>query len=228
MAAPEALRHEIRRRITPHLVICYATNETGYETSADATAQVAFPETVGYAVDDVEIQIVDDCGGPLPPGQAGLVRLRGSALPTAYIDDPVATAAAFRDGWYYPGDLGILSPAGALFLAGRADDMINYDGTKIYPAEIELALLQHRGVAEAAAFPIVVGGYRQVPVAAVVLREPATADALVAFCRERLGDRAPRIVYLFSSLPKTATGKVLKRELAQRLSQLLSPSGQTP
>ena len=226
MGAPEALRREIRRRITPHLVICYATNESGYVTSADAAAQIAAPETVGRPVDDVEVEIVDDRGGPLPSGQVGLVRLRGPALPTGYIDDPAATAAAFRDGWYYPGDLGFLSAEGALFLASRADDVINYDGTKIYPAEIEAALLEHSAVAEAAAFPLAAEGYRQIPAAVVILREPVAAAALLAFCREKLGPRAPRIIHPFARLPKTATGKVLKRELAQRLAELLAAAGQ--
>jgi len=167
---------------------------------------------VGRAVDDVEVEIVDDRGGPLPPGHVGLVRVRGHALPAGYIDDPAATAAAFRDGWYHPGDLGVLSADGALLLVGRADDVINCDGTKIYPAEIEAALLEHGAVAEAAAFPLAVGGYRQIPAAAVILREPATAAALLAFCGERLGPRAPRIIHTVRGLPKTATGKVLKRE----------------
>ena len=227
MAAPEALRREIRRRITPHLVICYATNESGYVTSADAATQIAFPETVGRPVDDVEVEIVDERGRPLPPGHVGLVRLRGPALPAGYIDDPAATAAAFRDGWYHPGDLGFMSAEGAVFLASRADDVINYDGTKIYPAEIEAALLAHGAVAEAAAFPLAVDGYRQIPAAAVILRAPATAAALLAFCRERLGPHAPLIVHPFPHLPKTATGKVLKRELAHRLAELLATSGRT-
>jgi long-chain acyl-CoA synthetase len=227
MAAPEALRREIRRRITPNLVICYATNESGYVTSADAATQIAFPETVGRPVDDVEVAIVNEHGRPLPPGQVGLVRVRGPALPAGYIDDPAATAAAFRDGWYHPGDLGFLSADGALFLASRADDVINYDGTKIYPAEIEAALLAHGAVAEAAAFPLAVDGYRQLPAAAVILRAPATAAALLAFCRETLGPHAPRIIHAFPDLPRTATGKVLKRELAQRLAELLAASGRT-
>jgi len=81
-------------------------------------------------------------------------------------------------------------------------------------------------VAEAVAFSLAVDGYRQIPAAAVILRAPATAAALLAFCRERLGPHAPRIIHPFPHLPKTATGKVLKRELAQRLAQLLAASGQ--
>ena len=222
MAAPETLRREIRRRLTPNLVIYYGTNEAWYLTSADAATQVALPETVGLPHDGVEIQIVDDCDRTLPAGEVGLIRLHAPGLPAGYIDNPEATAKAFRDGWYYPGDLGVLAPEGALFLKGRADDMINYDGVKIYPADIEAALLRHPAVIEAAAFAVTVDGYRQTPVAAVVLRAATPSEDLVAFCQQQLGARAPRGVYAFRALPRTAIGKVLKRELARQLTQSLS------
>jgi len=222
MFTPEPLRRELRRRVTANLVICYGTNELWYIASADVATQLSFPEAAGYPVDDVEVEIVDDRDRPLPRGEVGLVRLRGSTLPAGYLDDPEATAKAFRSGWYYPGDLGVLAPEGVLFLKGRADDMINYDGIKIYPAEIEVALQRHPGVAEAAAFPVTIDGYRQLPVAAVVPRGGASAEALVAFCREQIGERAPVKIWLFDTLPKTATGKVLKRELATRLSRAVA------
>jgi acyl-CoA synthetase (AMP-forming)/AMP-acid ligase II len=218
-AAPEALRREVRHRMTPNVVIAYGSNEAWYVTRADAAAQIRFPDTVGLPYEGVDIEIVDDGGQALPAGEIGLVRMRGGGFARGYIDDPEATAKAFRDGWYYPGDLGVLAPEGALFLKGRADDLINFDGTKIYPADIEMTLLQHPAVAEAAAFPIVVEGYRQIPVAAVILREPATTQELLAFCRDRLGPRASRAVHILDGFPRNAIGKVLKRELAQRFSR---------
>jgi long-chain acyl-CoA synthetase len=216
---PEALRAEIRRRITPNLAIVYGSNEAWGGTWATPEDQVRFPETVGLPYDGVDIEIVDERGQKLPAGEVGLVRMRGAGFTKGYIDDPEATARAFRDGWYYPGDLGALSAEGALFLKGRADDLINFDGMKIFPADIEAALLQHPAVAEAVAFPIARDGYRQVPAAAVIIRQPATADALLAFCREKIGPRAPRIVHILPELPRNAIGKVLKRELAERFSQ---------
>ena len=100
-----------------------------------------------------------------------------------------------------------------------ADDLINYDGTKVYPTDIEATLQQHPAVAEAAAFPVVVDGYRQRPVAAVILEAPATSQELLAFCREKLGPRSPRDVHILDALPRNAIGKVLKRELAARFSR---------
>ena len=221
--APETLRAEVRRRITPNVVIAYGSNEAWYVTRADPADQIRFPDTVGLPFEGVEIQIVDDRDRPLPPNEVGLVRVRGSGFARAYIDDPEATAKAFRDGWYYPGDLGVLAPEGALFLKGRADDLINFDGVKIYPADIEATLLQHAAVAEAAAFPVVVEGYRQIPVATVILRGTATSAELLAFCQERIGPRAPRSVHVLDGFPRNAIGKVLKRELARRFSRRSGP-----
>jgi long-chain acyl-CoA synthetase len=217
--APETLRSEVRQRITPNLVIVYGSNEAWCATWADAATQLRFPDTVGIPYQGVDIEIVDDLDAVLPHGEVGLIRMRGPGFARGYLDDPAATAKAFRDGWYYPGDLGFLAPEGALFLKGRADDLINYDGTKIYPIDIELALQQHPAVAEAAAFPVVVDGYRQRPVAAVILEAPATPEQLLAFCRERLGPRSPRDIHILDAFPRNAIGKVLKRELAERFSR---------
>jgi acyl-CoA synthetase (AMP-forming)/AMP-acid ligase II len=217
-SAPETLRREVRRRVTPNVVVNYGSNEAWFVTRAGPVEQIRFPDTVGLPYDGVEVEVVDDQGARLPAGETGLVRVRGSGFVRGYIDDPDATARAFRDGWYYPGDLGVLGPEGALFLKGRADDMINFDGVKIAPSDIESVLLQHPAVAEAAAFPVVVEGYRQIPVAAVNLRAPATAGELLAFCRDRLGPRAPRAIHLLDEFPRNAIGKVLKRELARRFS----------
>ncbi len=214
---PEGLRREIRQRLTPNLTISYGANESSYITSADVVIQARFPETVGFPVAGAAIQIVDERGSLLPSGEVGLVRLRSTTLVAGYIDDPQATAQAFRDGWYYPGDLGTLSPEGALFLKGRVDDMINHDGLKLYPADIEQTLLDHAAVVEAAAFALIADGFREIPAAAVVLRGPVSPDALIEYCHERLGPRAPRRLFVLAELPKSLAGKVLKRYLSEYL-----------
>jgi acyl-CoA synthetase (AMP-forming)/AMP-acid ligase II len=210
---PEAMRAAVRRRIAPTLSITYGSNECWYMTRADAAAQRAFPETVGFAYDDVMLEIVDEDGRVLPAGAVGLVRARCPSLPNGYLDDPEATSRSFRDGWYYPGDLGLQSPEGALFLRGRADDAMVVNGVKAYPADLEAVLLDHPAVAEAAAFAVR-GAWGDVAAAAVVLREAADPAALIAFCRERLGPRAPARIILRDSLPRSAIGKVLRRALA--------------
>jgi acyl-coenzyme A synthetase/AMP-(fatty) acid ligase len=208
-----AMRQEVMRRIAPALSVTYGANECWMVCRADAAALAALPGTVGFAYEGVEIEIVDEAGRNLPVGTAGQVRVRGPTLVAGYLDDPAATARAFRDGWYYTGDYGRLSPEGALFLHGRVDDAINFDGIKVLPEEIEAVLLEHPAVAEAAAFPRRALA-SEVPAAAVVLCRPAEPAELIAFCRERLGMRAPRSLRVLERLPRNAIGKVLRRELA--------------
>jgi acyl-coenzyme A synthetase/AMP-(fatty) acid ligase len=136
-------------------------------------------------------------------------------MPGGYIGDEAASARAFRGGWYYPGDLGYLDEGGALYFRGRADDLMNYDGMKIYPADIEEVLLAHPAVAEAAAFPLPSDRHQDVPFAAVVLRSPVAAATLLDWCRERLGARAPIKLAQLASLPRTERGKVNKQALVQ-------------
>ena len=104
--------------------------------------------------------------------------------------------------------------AGGLFaFRGRNDDQMNFDGVKIYPLEIEGALLEHPEVVEAAAFAVPWKARPEVPVAVVVRRGAVSEAALQRWCVERLGRRAPRQIWLARSLPRSAMGKVLKREL---------------
>jgi acyl-coenzyme A synthetase/AMP-(fatty) acid ligase len=223
---PETLRSEVRKRLSPNLVVRYSTNEFGTLTYADAETQAGHPETVGRPIRGLDVEVVDAAGTPLPAGETGLIRARGRPFPHRYFRNPEATGKVFRDGWYYPGDLGCFHPDGALFLKGRADDLMNFQGLKIFPADIENILLQHPGVAEAAAFPLESAQRQDLPAAVVVLRDPAvTPGQLIAFCRERLGARAPAYVATAAGMPRNSSGKVLKRELAKIVEARLQQRG---
>ncbi|MGE0660067.1 MAG: class I adenylate-forming enzyme family protein [Reyranellaceae bacterium] len=224
MAMPEQLRAEIRRRFSPHLVIWYGANEAQTLTAADAAMQREFPETVGRALPEVEIQIVDDDDRPVEPGEPGLVRARTPWMPKGYFNAPDSRGRTFRNGWMYPGDIGVLSPEGMLFLRGRADDMMNYDGIKIMPADIEEVLLAHPAVAEAVAFPVASSLHQHLPAAAVVLRHPVASDELLAYCRQRLGVRTPLAIGVEADFPRNAAGKVMRQELAAKLAAVMPPS----
>jgi len=217
MAVPEQLRAEIRRRFSPNLVIWYGTNETQMLTAADAAMQKRFPETVGRALPGVELEVVDDDDRPMRPGEAGHIRVRAPGMPTGYVNASESGNRTFRDGWIYPGDVGVLSPEGMLFLRGRSDDMMNYDGIKIMPADIEEALLAHPAVTDAVAFPVASRLHQQLPVAAVVVRHPIRSDELLAYCRQLLGIRSPVLISIETSFPRNATGKVLRQQLAGKL-----------
>jgi len=210
-----AQRQAARERISPNFIEQYASNETGVLAYADAAGQKAHPDGVGWLVDGVELQIVDDAGVEVPTGEFGLARFKGHDFPTSYLNDNEATAKAFRDGWYYTGDVARVSKDNYLFLQGRADDVINNASIKYYPIEIENVLLRHPAVAEAAVFPWPHKIAGQVTGAAVVVKADTNFKELRAYCVANLPDyMVPHVIHFMDALPKNSMGKVLKRELA--------------
>jgi acyl-CoA synthetase (AMP-forming)/AMP-acid ligase II len=213
----EKLQSAVRRRLSPNFFVLYGTKDGGSPlTCATGDTFDRHPGSVGFPCPGVEIGIADESGRALPAGEQGLVRMKAPGMTRGYIDDPEASARSFRDGWYYTGDRGTLSSDGALYFGGRADDLINYDGIKLYPAEIENVLQTHPAVVEVAAFALPDPQHQDLPVAAVVLRAMVSEKALRDFCRARIGARTPRRVVFVDALPRTRAGKVDKAELARR------------
>jgi len=184
-------------------------------TSADPDLVAQSPGTVGRPLPGVSLEVVDASDTPAPVGTIGVVRARAEGMPSAYFDDAGSTARHFRDGWFYPGDLGVLSPGGELKLLGRVDDVMISDGLKIAPMEIESVLMQHPAVREAAAFPLRSERSFQLPAAAVVLASNVRLVEVREFARARIGNRCPRIILAVSKMPRNPAGKILKRELAK-------------
>jgi acyl-CoA synthetase (AMP-forming)/AMP-acid ligase II len=219
-------RLEVRRRLTPNFYEQLGTNEAGLLVLGTPANQDARPEAIGRVVAGVEAQVVDAEGRPLPPGAVGLVGFRGAGFPTGYVDDPAATAGAFRDGWFYPGDLAAIDAAGFFHFRGRADDIINNDGVKFYPIEVETALLAHPAVIEAAVVGWPHDRLGQVAVAFLVTRQPLAAAALDRHCRRHVaGFKVPHWFVTVDRLPRTASGKVLKRDLRPMFRAMLDGSG---
>ncbi|MCZ6846295.1 MAG: class I adenylate-forming enzyme family protein [Alphaproteobacteria bacterium] len=203
-----------RERLTANCYEQLGSNEAGLMALALPEDQDAYPDAVGRIVEGVEAQIVDDEDRPLPAGEVGQVRFRGAGYPTRYLDDAQATARAFRGGWFYPGDLAALNEEGYLFFKGRADDVINNGGAKFYPIEVEIALLAHPDVREAAVFGWPHTRFGEVAVACVVTNSRISIQDLQTFCKQRLaGYKVPEIIEVKGELPRNAMGKILKREL---------------
>lgn len=217
----EALRQSVRRSVSPNLMVAYGSSEVGYVAAGGGMAQAAVPGSVGFPLPGPTVQLVDDDGVIRQPGVTGRLRIQAPFLIDGYLDDPEMTAEYFRDGWFYPGDLGAWSPDGQLVFKGRADDMMLLDGINIYPAEIEQTLIQHPAVAESAAFAIKSAIHQDVPAAAVVLNTAVTPQALLDFSKEQLGIRAPRIIMLVNALPRSPAGKVLRTALLEQYERAL-------
>ena len=150
----------------------------------------------------------------------GEVWLRGPNVTPGYFNRPADTAAALtRDGWLRTGDGGYVDEDGYLFLTDRIKDMIVTGGENVYPVEVEEALAQHADVAEVAVIGVPHPHWGEAVKALIVPRPGARTepDDLIAFARERLaGYKLPRSVDFVTELPRTASGKVLKRELRDR------------
>ncbi|WP_217550223.1 class I adenylate-forming enzyme family protein [Streptomyces sp. GbtcB6] len=177
---------------------------------------------VGVSGPDTVVRIIDDQGQEVPFGEQGEIAVRGPQVVPGYWRRPEATAETFPDGELRTGDIGFMDPQGWLYVVDRKKDMINASGFKVWPREVEDVLYTHPAVREAA----VVGvpdGYRGETVKAYISLRPGAAtdpDDLALYCKERLAAyKYPRQVEILPDLPKTASGKILRRELRSRPQQ---------
>jgi long-chain acyl-CoA synthetase len=209
-------RSELLTRLCDTVQIIYAAQECGHIARMVERDPRGVRESVGPLVEGAEVQIVDEKGAPLPPGEIGEIRMRAPGMSTGYHGDAAATACHFRDGWFQPGDAASIAPDGDLHVYGRADDVMNMNGIKIAPLEIERALERHPAVKAVVAFPLRSPAHGEIPVAAVELVDGARADEgeLQAFARRALGLRAPRRVKIVPALPMTPFGKFDLQRLA--------------
>jgi acyl-CoA synthetase (AMP-forming)/AMP-acid ligase II/acyl carrier protein len=191
----------------------------------------ARPGAVGRPVGETELRVVDEAGGDLPPGATGEVWLRRPGAPRReYYRDPSATAAAYAGDWLRTGDLGFLDPDGYLHLVDRSKDVIIAGGLNVSSIEVEDALYEHPAVVEAAVFGVPHDVLGQDVAAAVVAGAALAGDPtgaareLQAFVRARFGEhKVPHRVFFLDSLPRNASGKVVKRELRERFAA--APAG---
>ncbi|MDB1090122.1 acyl-CoA synthetase [Streptomyces sp. ACA25] len=198
----------------------YGMSETLMNTSVRPDGPPA-PGTVGVPLPGVQVRLVDDAGTPLPPGEAaspGEIQVRGPNLFTEYLNQPEATEAAFTEGWFRTGDLATRDATGNYRIIGRrSTDLIKSGGHRIGAGEIENALLDHPGVAEAAVTGEPDPDLGERIVAWVVLRAsagPVTEQELTAHIAGQLAPhKRPRTVRFRDSLPRNDLGKLLKREL---------------
>jgi len=199
----------------PILYEYYAGSETVGCTGIESADWLLHPGSVGRA-DFGTIHVTGEDGGELPPGTVGLVRFSGTPR-FEYLNAPDKTDAAYdRNGWATYGDLGWVDADGYLYLSDRRVDLIISGGVNIYPQEVENTLGEHPDIAEAAVIGIPDPEFGEQVKAVVQLREGAAATPaeLIAFCRTRLAHlKCPRSVDIVDALPRSETGKLLRRVL---------------
>jgi len=175
----------------------------------------------GYAMPGVEIRVVDSNDQDVPKDgkSIGEIVARSDGVMAGYWQQPEATAQAMRGGWLHTGDMATWGEDGYLLIVDRKKDIIISGGENISSLEVEKAILSHAAVMEAAVIPVPDKMWGEVPKALVVLRpEQSTGETeLIQHCRQRLAHyKCPRSVEFFESLPKTSTGKILKRDLRKK------------
>jgi acyl-CoA synthetase (AMP-forming)/AMP-acid ligase II len=176
--------------------------------------------SVGRQMPLARVRVVDDDGRDVPAGTPGEIVVKGDQVLSGYWRNPEATRASFIDGWFRSGDVGLWDEDGYLYIVDRKKDMILTGGENVYPREVEEILYEHPAVVEAAVIgaPDPTWGEKVVAVICARSGVDVTGADLVAFCRERIASyKKPRHVVFIDVLPKNASGKVLKRELRDRV-----------
>jgi acyl-coenzyme A synthetase/AMP-(fatty) acid ligase len=143
-AVPEALRSRALTLLATDLIDMYGSNEAGFISSMRSSRE----NGIGAVRPGVSVQIVDEQDSPLSWGQLGRIRVKTAGMAQAYVNDPEATRRMFKDGWFYPGDLGVLHGPHQLQVVGRGDDLLNFGGNKFWPEVLEQVILKHAAAGE--------------------------------------------------------------------------------
>lgn len=199
----------------------YGSTEGGIVTNLRPSDQLRKVTCVGQPFLFTDVKLLSEDGQEVPVGTVGELFSRSPFLFSGYLGRPEETAAAICDGYFSAGDLARMDEEGHFFIVDRKKDMVISGGVNIYPREIEEVLHTHPAVREAAVIGVPDDYWGEALKAVVALRPdaPATADQLMAFCRERLaGYKVPRSFEFVPDLPRSAAGKILKRDLRELFS----------
>jgi long-chain acyl-CoA synthetase len=227
-AAP--LAPELARRLTDLTGII--VNQGYGMTEASPVTHVGFcsppqmnrPASIGQPLALTECRILDANDDEVPQGEPGELVMRGPQFMLGYWKEPQATAAALRDGWYYSGDIVRTDSEGFYYVLDRRKEMIKYKGFAVAPAEVESVLLEHPAVRDCGVVAKPNAEAGEIPCAFVVLRDTFSASTaldseLRTFVADRLAHhKQPREVHFVEAVPRTPSGKVLRRELRKNLS----------
>lgn len=213
----------LRRHCTPNVCVPYGLTELGPISMANSATLEQFPDSVGPVYPWARVEILDTMGRPVPAGVSGEIRVAVDPMPAGYFCDDNADGK-FRDGWFYPGDSGRLAADNRLFVEGRIDEILNIGGHKTHPENLEAALCEHPGVADAAVHLQASASGEARLIALIVQRPGAGVDDLPAFAKQRLDVLAPQQYCLVGSLSRNAMGK-LQRDRLPELSAALAGAG---
>ena len=194
----------------------YGLSETSPVATFNRLDHTPKPGSVGLPVWGVQVRLVDPLDHDVPQGEMGEIVMKGHNIMKGYYKKPEATAEAMRGGWFHSGDLGHVDEDGYIYITDRVKDMIIRGGFNVYPREIEEVMITHPAVSLAAVVGVADEGHGEEIKAYVILKQGqyVSEDELIVWCRDCMAAyKYPRIIEIRETLPMTATGKILKREL---------------
>lgn len=206
------LAAETRRRLTANIVVNYGSAEAGTVAIGRLNELGGADDAAGFLCPWAEIEVLGPDGARLPPGQVGELRLRAGDLAGGYLDDPAATAEMFRDGWFWPGDLGVLSPDGLLKVVGRTNELLNIGGAKFLASRLEALVLQVEGVSDAGVFLAPDADGLDIPHIAYVAAGDLDLTPLKMLVARALGSRDPQLMRV-TEIPRNAMAKIQRDAL---------------
>ena len=198
------------------MIPVWGSTETTGIAIANRPGEDLIPGSIGRPCDFYEINIVDECGEELEPGEIGEMVFKGPAVIQGYYMDEANSKKCLRDGWYYSGDLGRKDESGHFYFVERKAGLMKVAGLKVYPLEIELVLMDHPDIKEAAVISAKDRLRGEVPKALIVTKDgrELTEKEILGFCKGRLAHyKIPRIIEIRESLPKIGSGKINKMAL---------------
>jgi len=227
--APDKIVEAVQR-LGPVVCQAFGQTESGFPTTFMSPAEMASAArdparshlllSCGRPTVIVEaMEIMDEEGRILGPGETGEVVLRGPTMMDRYLDDEAATAEIQKFGWHHTGDIGLKDADGYVYIVDRKRDMIISGGFNLYPSEIEQVLWGHPAVQDCAVIGVPDEKWGEAVKAVIELKpgHAATPEDFMAFCRERLGGmKTPKSVEVWPQLPRSAVGKVLKRDIREK------------
>jgi len=214
---PEAVATRLQALTGLTYIEGYGLSETSPVATFSDPERDPRPGSIGIPIWGVELKLIDGDWKTVEGTDAvGEIAIRGHNIMKGYYNRPDATAEVVRDGWFRSGDLARRDEDGFYYIVDRAKDMIIRGGFNVYPREVEEVLMTHEAVSLAAVVGVPHESHGEEIKAYVILNEGASlsGDDLVAWCKEQMAAyKYPRIIEVTDSLPMTATGKILKREL---------------
>jgi len=214
---PPELFNKIEDVFGPALCEYYGSTETGATVTYNRVGHSKIG-SIGPVAPGYSMKITDENGNELPAGEVGEILVKGNGIFKGYWEMPEATEEAFKDGYFCTGDLGCCDEDGYFFIVDRKKDLILCGGYNVYPREVEDILYQNPKILECAVLSKEDPARGEVPVAYAVLKkgEELTEEELIDYCKQRMASyKVPRFVYFIDEIPKSATGKIMKRLLKE-------------